>query len=88
MGIGCGVYAAAMAMPSCSQQFATSDTVARCMSRFQRLRHWRHTLALLVAELGEAESGAGMEDRMLNNNGVGGFDLVAGEFSLLAGGSS
>jgi hypothetical protein len=35
-GLGCGVYAAETAMPSCSQELATSDTVARCMSRFQR----------------------------------------------------
>jgi hypothetical protein len=36
----------------------------------QRLRHWRHTLALLVAELGEAESDAGIEDRMLNDKAM------------------
>jgi hypothetical protein len=35
-GLGCGVYAAETTMPSCSQELATSDTVARCMSRFQR----------------------------------------------------
>jgi hypothetical protein len=29
-------YAATGAMPSCSQEFATSHTVARCRSRFQR----------------------------------------------------
>lgn len=29
-------YAAAIVMPSCSQELATSQTVARCMSRFQR----------------------------------------------------
>src|SRR4029453_18784943 len=33
----------------------------------QRLRHRRHTLAFLVAELGEAESGAGIENRVLNS---------------------